>query len=461
MPTLCKGETIAFTSDGAIAYLAQGCAGSLLVVDTAAGEVVSAVVAGGAASLAVTPGPHVLPELPPLGAPPPRAPAGSREVWVVNRLGVFPDGYDDEAGHWTPGTVSIIDPATRAVRASIEVLPLARRMVFRPDGDIAYVMCLGDPFDGTPGLVVVDARAKTVLATLPLGTMPVDLVVSPDGGRLYVLVQYPDADVADIVVIDTGSHTVLHSISIAGGDWRGRFRLSPDGRTGLVGLVDNRRSFRGSVAIVDLVAGRQVANVPDSSFLDSVHLHPGGRLAFGLGRIVSMIDIELRRGAGAIPIRQVLDLAVSPDGERIYALQWSELSVIDARRGRVEATIPLPPGHTDLTAAPDGAFLYAWSLQAPEVDISVLDAHGHPMATVDLPFGPRALAVAPDGSAAYAIGNALVAVIDTAAHRVAAEIRVDYGPIDIAFAPEPAPATRAGDGDDQTRAGGRVQASSP
>ncbi|MGD0527244.1 MAG: cytochrome D1 domain-containing protein [Polyangiaceae bacterium] len=99
-----------------------------------------------------------------------------REVWVANAQ---------------PGTVSIIDFATKTVTATLEAgVPGANRLKFTPDGKRVLISSIRGG-----GLVVYDARARTVERRVPMGRGTAGIQMQPDGRRAFVACT-PDDDVA-------------------------------------------------------------------------------------------------------------------------------------------------------------------------------------------------------------------------------------------------------------------------
>jgi YVTN family beta-propeller protein len=181
-------------------------------------------------------------------------PDGS-QLWVAN------------TGPQTPGSptsVSVIDTATNKVAATIKTKGAPTQVAFSPDGTRAYVVTadglwtfstktlsvtgftpgLGDPRslavapDGT--LYVTDTNGNSVAvlspaghvtATIGVGQLPWDIVVSADGKTAYVA--NPDSD--SVSVISTASNTVTATVSVSGDP--NVLGLTPDGSQLWIGQV--------------------------------------------------------------------------------------------------------------------------------------------------------------------------------------------------------------------------------
>src|SRR5207237_6126611 len=97
-------------------------------------------------------------------------------------LAFSPDGtrlYVASAYAMTGG-VSVIDPCTNTVLALIPV-PYAQGVAVTPDGAQVYVT---QP--NMSRVAVIDTAAKTVVASLPIGWIPMAVASSADGARAFI-----------------------------------------------------------------------------------------------------------------------------------------------------------------------------------------------------------------------------------------------------------------------------------
>src|SRR5262249_49797404 len=77
-------------------------------------------------------------------------------------------------------TVSVLDTTTNTVVATVPVGTFPIAVAITPDGTHAYVA----NFDGT--VSVIDTTTNTVVATVPVGTFPEGVAITPDGTHAYV-----------------------------------------------------------------------------------------------------------------------------------------------------------------------------------------------------------------------------------------------------------------------------------
>ena len=102
---------------------------------------------------------------------------------------VYVGNYDNFPAQ---AAVKVIDTATNLVTATVEVGLDATGVATSPDGTRVYVTNKGrSDVAGSAAVSVIDTATETVVATVPLLGDPADVgplgvVVSPDGGRVYV-----------------------------------------------------------------------------------------------------------------------------------------------------------------------------------------------------------------------------------------------------------------------------------
>ena len=175
---------------------------------------------------------------------------------------------------------------------------------------------------------------------------PLEVLLSPDGSRLYVLCQGGE----DIRVLDAQNFAVIKKIPV-GAVPRG-FSFSPDGAKLYV-----TNSSEDTVSVIDTAKLEVVATWKTGAEPSSVVAEPGGTRLFVANRIsndISVLDaatgVEQKRLSAG---RGASYLTLAPDGSKIYATHVypnpsayrtapeSEITVIDAARAVVVDRIPL------------------------------------------------------------------------------------------------------------------------
>ncbi len=183
------------------------------------------------------------------------------------------------------------------------------------------------------------------------------------------------------------------------------------------------------VSVIDISTNTVVATIPVGATPTAVILSPDGSRAYvttqgydpllGPSYTISVIDTATNTVVATIP--GAGRLAISPDGTRLYGLDWHPgvgVEVIDTSTNSVVATIPIPGTVSgSLAVTPDGAHLYIGAAYTGDIFIAdtttntVVDAISDP-AFVNT-VGTVSLALSPDGIRLYAGGD-LLRTIDTA-----------------------------------------------
>jgi YVTN family beta-propeller protein len=220
-----------------------------------------------------------------------------------------------------------------------------------------------------------------VVATVPVGTLPFSLVVSPDSSLVYV----GNENSNSISGINTATNEVAFTISVSGQPFY--LAITPDG-TKLYSTV------LGSNADLEL----------------------------------STITRQLVQsyGTGAQPGAQ----AVSPDGSLVYISNAGDGTVTVISNNSLLSPITVGGNPVALVFTPDGSRAYVTNEgQSPKFQyyVSVIATATNTVSAViassavPYPFG--GVAVSPDGSKVYVTGidsssNAVVAVIDTGTNQI-------------------------------------------
>ena len=175
-----------------------------------------------------------------------------------------------------------------------------RNLAVRPGGHEVWVVC-----EASHSVVVVDIAARKAVAEIAVGGQPNDVAFSPDGRRAYVSNRLDDS----VSVVDIETRTVVAEVAVG------------DEPHGLVVSRDGARLYVLNTAQDDI-------SVVDTATLQESHRLPASRTPWSL--------------------------ALSPDGTRILATNTlsrfvpfrdpslSEVTVIDAERGRIAGRLEVP-----------------------------------------------------------------------------------------------------------------------
>lgn len=98
-------------------------------------------------------------------------------------IDVSPDGKELWAAHSQDGGLSVIDLATKAVVATIDIKTgRSNRLKFTLDGTKVLISDINNN-----AVVVMDAKTRAVLQRIPAGQTPLGILMDPDGTRAFVV----------------------------------------------------------------------------------------------------------------------------------------------------------------------------------------------------------------------------------------------------------------------------------
>jgi YVTN family beta-propeller protein len=167
---------------------------------------------------------------------PVRVPVGVQPVHMVET----PDGRALFVTNYLGSTVSVIDPASWKVTATVHVPAEPHGIAISPDHRWVYVACVSGG-----AVAVIDAASQLLAATvqLPVGAQPYSVGVSRDGRYLYV----PDSFAARLFVVDASTRRVVGAVKI--GLRAALVARSADGATLYV-----TNGGEGTVSVLDLAS---------------------------------------------------------------------------------------------------------------------------------------------------------------------------------------------------------------
>jgi YVTN family beta-propeller protein len=255
--------------------------------------------------------------------PPPGAAAG-QQLYVANRAA---------------GVLTVVDTARNAVRGTIPIDDgPPQYLAFSRDGTRAYVSVFSERNNAVNRVVVVDTIRGGVVASIPVGTRPYALAVTPDAAGSEVWV--PNHDAASVSIIDTATNTVTKTVSVAANPhW---VAFSPDGR---FAYTANHES--NLITVLEVATKKVVGEVRVGKSPHSVAASPTEPLVANVnydGHSVSVIDTRTNKVVSTIEHvgSHPQALAWAPDGRHFYTANVDDgtVSVVNAESMTVTARIP-------------------------------------------------------------------------------------------------------------------------
>jgi YVTN family beta-propeller protein len=272
----------------------------------------------------------------------------------------------------------------------------------------------------------------TLTATIPVGQEPLGITLSPDHSQVYVA----NAQSGTVSVIDTASHTVVHTITV---NPQGRLNsviISSDGATLYVTDAKSR-----TVEVFRLPDGQRTATIPVRLFPQGMAFSSDGRELYVVNSAsnnVSVIDTTSHTLLANIAVNErPYAIVMAPDGQRAYVTssQTHSITVLDTAQHAVVETIMLDTMSrlTNAAISPDGKHLYI--CDAISNSIVVVDTASstqtHTLSAAqfddrsDLEFSPTDVALSADGTRLYAVGRTgYVSVIDLEQQTILASLEV-------------------------------------
>ncbi|WP_127553738.1 WD40 repeat domain-containing protein [Actinoplanes sp. OR16] len=270
------------------------------------------------------------------------------------------------------------------------------------------------------------AAAVVALMIAAVGGMQLRGSAEPAGARFVSataapapLVHVLDADAGSLTTLDTatGGVTPVSPVPAGEADW---FRLTPDGRTAMIGNVDG-------VTLIDTATRKVRAHVPLPGATAGAISADGRTLSVltwpGRGEKSRIVPVDVATGAPGTPIiagERAGQLAGGPDG-RLYVLEpatrssGAQLDIVDTRT-QTTRHVPVHRSSREIALTPDGRTLYV----AADRWLGPYDGTLRPPIT--LPGTITALVVTPDGRSVYALCEDLVVAVDVATSRIRATI---------------------------------------
>jgi gliding motility-associated-like protein len=309
-----------------------------------------------------------------------------------------------------------VNTGSSPVKAKVIVTPVS--------ASLAYITN-----SGLNSVSVISTVSKALIESIPVGTAPYGLSVSPDASLIYVA----NFDSNNISVINTSSNTVIATIAVGLKPFS--VAVSPDGKR-----VYTANYASNTVSVIDATTDKVTASIKVGVGPQSVVVSPDGSniyVANFSSATISVINTAnntvtstIHVGAGA------LGVAVSPDGASVYVAneKANSVSVINASSAAVEATVPVGSNPIGVTIGFDGSRMYVSNSQ--DNTVSVINTITNlTIATIPVGLLPTGMSVSPDGNYIYVSNQAAnsVSVIDAATNTVLSTFNAGTNPYSMCF----------------------------
>jgi len=304
--------------------------------------------------------------------------------------------------------------------------------------------------DGTGYLLPNGWRVTPAGKQLPVGDLPLAIVLHPDGTHLLVSNNgngEQSVDLLDLRAGRTASRAVVDKA------WLG-LALSGDGRRVFAGGGDSNQ-----ILTFELQDGTLQKSTPIRLGNQDEKLFPGGLCLSGnriyvannQGHSLSSVDLSSGRILGSVPVGDhPYGCVATSDGKQVYVSIWggAEVAALETDPLRVVSRYPTDDHPNAMVLSPDGNRLFVANANANTIS-SIDLGSGKSVERISVALYPNspagsttnALALSPDGSRLYAANadNNSVAVIDVSdpkESRVLGFIPVGWYPTAVAVNPD-------------------------
>lgn len=305
------------------------------------------------------------------------------------------------------GGLTVIDGTTQQVVAQWPMGKRPRGLVASPDHTRLYVAFSGSPLAGpgvdekslppadkaADGIGIIDLTNGHIERVLTGVSDPEQVVVSPDGSRLFVASE--DSGVAVALRVKDGK--LLQSADV-GGEPEG---LAVSEAAGLLGVTSEEAN---SAALLNLKDAKATGRIPVGLRPRDLGFSPDGKTLYVSGEndaSLTVIDVGTRQVLKTLhvasPGARPKGIAVAPDGAHVYVTtgRGGHVDVLDAKTLTFVGSIPVGARPWGIGQSPDGRYLY--TANGPSNDVSVIDTSElRVIATIKAGDKPWGVAVVPN-----------------------------------------------------------------
>ncbi len=345
---------------------------------------------------------------------------GLSPAWAV---AASPDGMYLYLVNEMGSRVTIMDTGNRTVAGGVRVGMYPQDVVVSPDGSRIYVSAAQGYYSDT--ITVISGPSGSVVSTIKANISPGKMAISPDGSRLYVAQSFYGAYEAtdDILVVDTSKNIVLGTIK-AGRHPVG-VAVSPDGSriyaasmgTGFVSSIDAATGNMTALAFTGR-APVDIALSPDGFSLYAVNDYYGRSFV----SVINTSDMSIRSKI-VLPGHAVVEynnpaikrIVVDEDGSTLYVSDYSSdvVYVVNATSGTITATARVGNSPSGMALWQDRLYVASKGSGG----LAVINTTDLEVSKVSYAMSPRYAAILPDGKKAYItngdIGTVTVLGMDT------------------------------------------------
>jgi serine/threonine-protein kinase len=286
----------------------------------------------------------------------------------AKRLAISPDGSRLYVTHYSPafpGEVTTLPTHDRTVLPKIVVEERPWGIALSGDGQRAYVSSLT-----TGSLSVIDTRRGTAVAIISTGAEADEVAVSRDGNTAYLLVRATVSIQPRLLVIDILQERIVAAAEITADTHD--LVLSPDGTRLFVTNIES-----GTVSVFDVDTVKMTGIITVGKGLTCPAVSPDGSRLYVVepAGTIQVIAINARNVIHDVPVGgKPSCLALSPDGSLAYVSDaaMGRVSFVDLKSGKTKNVVRTGMPVSRMVVPPDGTRIYALDA-VTSAGISIID----------------------------------------------------------------------------------------
>jgi YVTN family beta-propeller protein len=274
-------------------------------------------------------------------------------------------------------TVSLVALPAGKVVATLPVGTGPHEVAVSPSGKLALIANYGVPGQAGEGstLTLIDVPAAKVLKTIDLGAYhrPLGLAFL-DERRVLVTTEVNKA----LLEVDVEAGKVSGAVP-TGQEISHMVAVTPDGRRAFVANIGS-----GSVTAIDLKEKKHLKDIGTGAGSEGITITPDGKQVWVTNRAadtVTVIDAASLEVLGSLPSAKFpIRAEATPDGRRVLVsnAQSGDLSVFTTADRKLERRVPLDLGEGSapigIEIAPDGKRAYVAHAGADQISIVDLES---------------------------------------------------------------------------------------
>lgn len=236
-------------------------------------------------------------------------------------------------------TVSLVDLASGKVAATLPVGTGPHEVAISPDGRQALIANYGTGPQPGSSLTLIDVPGAKVVKTIDLGeSKRPHGILFLDGKRVLVTSEATKS----LVEVDVEQGKVVRTIP-TGQEVSHMVAVTPDGSRAFIANIGS-----GSITAIDLKAGKSLGDIKTGAGSEGIDVTPDGKQVWVTNReadTVSVVDAKTLAILGAVESKSFpIRAKVTPDGKRVLVsnAKSGDLSVISVAEKKVERRVPFP-----------------------------------------------------------------------------------------------------------------------